>query len=198
MPKAVSYAQWSLEPYTIGLKLRSLRTQKGLTLSRLAAETGLSTALLSKLETDRMIPTLPTLATISRVYGVGMAHFFAEPAQHTLSITRKGHLQGGGRGQESVRVIPLNTAAEKPRLIAQMIEFPAGGTTVAVDSFRETCGLVYVLDGRLELKAGSLHEILETGDCVYIESEMALAWSAEGKLSCRVLAVLPGAARTEA
>jgi hypothetical protein len=48
------------------------------------------------------------------------------------------------------------------------------------------------------LKAGSLHEILETGDCVYIESEMALAWSAEGKLSCRVLAVLPGAARTEA
>ena len=61
MSKTVSYAQWSLEPYCIGMKLRSLRTQKRLTLSRLAAETGLSTALLSKLETDRMIPTLPTL-----------------------------------------------------------------------------------------------------------------------------------------
>ena len=58
MTKTVSYAQWSLEPYCIGQKLRSLRTQKRLTLSRLAAETGLSTALLSKLETDRMIPTL--------------------------------------------------------------------------------------------------------------------------------------------
>ena len=67
MPKQVSYAQWSLEPYCIGLKLRSLRTQKRLTLSRLAAETGLSTALLSKLETDRMIPTLPTLATIKNL-----------------------------------------------------------------------------------------------------------------------------------
>jgi transcriptional regulator with XRE-family HTH domain len=52
MSKTVSYAQWSLEPYCIGLKLRSLRTGKRLTLSRLAAETGLSTALLSKLETD--------------------------------------------------------------------------------------------------------------------------------------------------
>jgi hypothetical protein len=48
MSKTVSYAQWSLEPYCIGLKLRSLRTQKRLTLSRLAAETGLSTALLVK------------------------------------------------------------------------------------------------------------------------------------------------------
>ena len=73
MPKAVSLAQWSLEPYCIGLKLRTLRTQKRMTLSRLAAETGLSTALLSKLETDRMIPTLPTLGTISRVYGVGLS-----------------------------------------------------------------------------------------------------------------------------
>jgi hypothetical protein len=40
MSKTVSYAQWSLEPYSIGMKLRTLRTQKRLTLSRLAAETG--------------------------------------------------------------------------------------------------------------------------------------------------------------
>ena len=119
MSKTASYAQWSLEPYSIGLKLRALRTAKGLTLSRLATETGLSTALLSKLETNRMIPTLPTLATISRVYGVGMGHFFAEPKRHNLSITRKAHLQGSGRAAESVRVTPLN--AEGARQIAQVV-----------------------------------------------------------------------------
>ncbi len=123
MPKPVSYAQWSLEPYCIGLKLRSLRTQKRLTLSRLAAETGLSTALLSKLETDRMIPTLPTLATISRIYGVGMSHFFAEPARHTLSITRKAHFESSGRGPEPFKVTPLNATGENPRLVAKVIEF---------------------------------------------------------------------------
>src|ERR1035438_10463656 len=127
--KTISYAQWSMEPYSIGLKLRALRTQKRLTLARLAAETGLSTALLSKLETDRMIPTLPTLATISRVYGVGMSHFFAEPAQHTLSITRKAHLQGEGRGAEAIKITPLNAVGESPRLVARMIEFPAGGVS---------------------------------------------------------------------
>jgi transcriptional regulator with XRE-family HTH domain len=190
MAKTVSYAQWSLEPYCIGLKLRSLRTRKRLTLSRLAAETGLSTALLSKLETDRMIPTLPTLATICRVYGVGLSHFFSEPARHTLSITRKAHLQASARGPESVKVTPLNDA-DGAHLRAQMIEFPPGGASVSMNVAREANGIVYVLEGKLRLEAGGMHEVLEAGDCACMESEMPLAWSSADKRRCRVLAVLP-------
>ena len=194
MPKAVSYAQWSLEPYCIGLKLRSLRTQKRMTLSRLAAETGLSTALLSKLETDRMIPTLPTLATICRVYGVGLSFFFCEPARHTLSITRKAHFQSSARGPESVKVTPLNPV-EGSTLRAQMIEFPPGGTAIAMNIGSTAKGVVYVLEGKLRLDSGGMHEVLEAGDCACMDSEIPLAWSAADKRRCRVLAVLPGAER---
>ncbi len=197
MTKTVSYAQWSLEPYCIGMKLRALRTQKRLTLSRLAAETKLSTALLSKLETDRMIPTLPTLATISRVYGVGMSYFFSEPAKHTLSITRKAHLQGNSRGLEAAKITPLNVPAEGARLVARMIELSAGGSSPATDLLLETCGLVYVLEGKLQLDAGGMAETLEAGDCAYMESEIPLAWSAAGKHRCRILAVLPAVPRAE-
>ena len=194
MSKTVPHVQWSLEPYCIGLKLRSLRTSKRLTLSRLAAETGLSTALLSKLETDRMIPTLPTLATICRVYGVGLNYLFAEPARHALSITRKAHLQGDRRAPESVKVTPLNADGEGFRLVAQIVEFAPGGSTVAMNAFHETGAVVYVIEGRLQLDAGGLHEVLETGDCACMESEMPLAWTAADKHRCRVLAVLPTAA----
>jgi transcriptional regulator with XRE-family HTH domain len=191
MAKAISYAQWALEPYCIGLKLRTLRTQKRLTLSRLAAETGLSTALLSKLETDRMIPTLPTLATISRVYGVGMSYFFSEPTRHKLSITRKAHFQGAGRSTDAIKITPLNAIGEQAGLVAQMIEFPPG-PAIAAECLREVSGVVYVLEGKLQLDAGGMQEILESGDCACIESEMSLAWSAADKHRCRVLAVLPG------
>ena len=74
----------SLATYSIAPKLRALRMQKGLTLARLATQTGLSTALLSKLETDRMVPTLPTLASICRVYGVGLGFLFADAKKHSL------------------------------------------------------------------------------------------------------------------
>ena len=190
MPKTASYALWALEPYSIGLKLRSLRTKKHLTLSRLSAETGLSTALLSKLETDRMIPTLPTLATIARVYGVGMSCFFSEPLHHSLSITRKAHLEGDARGPEHIKITPLNASAEKPRLVAQLIEFAAGAATCSADCFRESSGVIYVLEGRLQLEAGGMEEVLETGDCACVESDMTLAWTAAGKGRCRILAVL--------
>jgi transcriptional regulator with XRE-family HTH domain len=207
MGKPVSYAQWSLEPYCLGMKLRALRTQKRLTLARLAEETGLSTALLSKLETDRMVPTLPTLATISRVYGVGMSYFFNEPSRHTLSITRKAHLNGQERGMDQARITPLNAVGEGtllaasasgtgrsgPKIQAQMIEFPAGGAASASDCFHVTSGLMYVLEGKLQLNSGGLQEMLEAGDCAYVESDMAMAWSAAGKHRCRVLAVIPGA-----
>jgi transcriptional regulator with XRE-family HTH domain len=192
MAKAVSYALWALAPYSIGLKLRSLRTKKHLTLSRLAAETGLSTALLSKLETDRMIPTLPTLATITRVYGVGMSYFFSEPSRHSLSITRKAHLECDGRGPEPFKITPLNAPVENPHLVAEMIEFPPSGASSSAECFRESCGVIYVLEGRLQLDAGGMEEILETGDCACVESDMTLAWSAAGKDRCRILTVLPG------
>lgn len=191
MANTVSYAQWSLEPYCIGLKLRSLRTGKRLTLSRLAAETGLSTALLSKLETDRMIPTLPTLATIARVYGVSMSYFFSEPSRHSFSITRKAHFEGDGRVAESVKVTPLNAEGKGFRFLAQLVEFPPGGAHAKVNAFQETGAVVYVLEGRLRLDASGMRETLETGDCACMESEMPIAWSAADKRRCRVLAVTP-------
>lgn len=187
--KTVSFAQKSLEPYSIGVKLRLLRTQKKLTLSRLSAETKLSTALLSKLETDRMIPTLPTLSAISRVYGVGLSYFFSEPVLHTLSITRKAHLEGEGRSQEPVKTTPLNVVREGTQLVAQVIEFPAAGGAASINPFHETHAVLYVLEGSLELEAGGVHETMAAGDCACVESQMEMAWSAGGKEPCRVLAV---------
>jgi transcriptional regulator with XRE-family HTH domain len=197
MPKSVTFAQWYLEPYCIGMKLRALRTQKRLTLSRLAAETGLSTALLSKLETDRMVPTLSTLATISRVYGVGMKHFFAEPEQHSLSITRKAHLQGSARGLEAVKITPLHAIAEEDQIVARVLEFAPGGAGSDPGSYGEPAGLMYVLEGRLHLDSGGLNEVLDAGDCVYLKTKMALAMSAAGKHPCRVLSVTPAVLRAD-
>lgn len=192
MANGQSYARWALEPYSIGTKLRTLRTQKHLTLSRLAVETGLSTALLSKLETDRMIPTLPTLANISRVYGIGLSYFFADATKHTLSITRKAHLLGNGRGQEAVKQVLLHSLNTNSRLVAKMIDYPPGATSVMSEVGQSVCSVVYVLEGELQLDSGGMHEVLKAGDCAYVDSDMAIAWSAGGTERCRALVVTPG------
>jgi len=192
MANGPSYARWSLEPYSIGMKLRTLRTQKHLTLSRLAVESCFSTAPPSKLETDPMLPTLPTLSNICRVYGVGLSYFFNEATKHTLAITRKAHLAGNGRGQEAMKFVSLHAVTASDRLIARMVELPASVSGMMSEAGRPVCAVVYVLEGKLQLDAGGMHETLDAGDCVYLDSEMAIAWSASGGERCRVLMVNPG------
>jgi transcriptional regulator with XRE-family HTH domain len=190
MSKSVSYAQWSLEPYCIGMKLRSLRTRKRLTLSRLAAETGLSTALLSKLETERMIPTLPTLATICRIYGVGLGYFFCEPTKHSLSVTRKAHLESSARAADSSGNIPLNVQSENPRMVAEMIELTSTPFTFAEPN-SEICLFLHVLEGVMRMATDGVSQTLEAGDCAYMETRMLTSVSAEGAHRCRVLVIRP-------
>ena len=189
MENGPSSARWSLEPYCIGMKLRTLRTQKHLTLSRLAAETNLSTALLSKLETDRMVPTLSTLANICRVYGVGLSYFFSDASKHMLAITRKAHLVGSGRGQEAAKQIPLHALNADARLVARIVEYPSGASGVLSEPGRSECSVVYVLEGQFHLNSGGVHEVLETGDCAYVDSDMAMSWSAGDSGYCRALVV---------
>lgn len=52
-----------LNAYEVGPKLRTLRLKRKMGLVELGRHTGLSAALLSKIERGRLYPTLPTAAT---------------------------------------------------------------------------------------------------------------------------------------
>jgi transcriptional regulator with XRE-family HTH domain len=189
MAHEASYVRWSLEGYGIGTKLRGLRTRKRLTLSRLAAETGLSTALLSKLETDRMVPTLPTLVTICRVFGVGLSYFFCEPSRHTLSITRRAQWLSKGSRRESIKFTPLHPPAIDAPLTAQVIDLAPDGTAHTPTITGQARSLLYVLEGKLLVECGGTQETFAAGDFAYIDTQMPMTWRATGKEHCHVLAV---------
>src|SRR6202042_518600 len=76
--------------YSIGEKLRSLRLRKSMGLVELGKHTGLSAALLSKLERGKLFPTLPTLLRISMVFGVGLDYFFSdERKRRVVGVVRR-------------------------------------------------------------------------------------------------------------
>src|SRR5271170_2158792 len=77
-----------LEKYAIGDKLRRLRLRKKMGLVELGRHTGLSAAMLSKVERGRLFPTLPTLLRIALVFNVGLEHFFTD-ASHPIAVARK-------------------------------------------------------------------------------------------------------------
>ena len=180
----------ALDQYQIGMKLRRLRIGKQLTLSRLAGETGLSTALLSKLESEQMIPTLRTLSTICRVYGVSLNHFFSDPQRHSLSITRKGHLAAIRGSQETVRQVPLHYVhIGSTRCAASLLEFPPKVLIAASEPGQALSCLVYVIEGRLALKIDREKDFLDAGDCACIDTDMVVVWGSASQMPCQALLV---------
>ena len=88
----------ALDQYHVGDKLERLRLRRKMGLVELRKHTGLSPALLSKLEHGKLYPTLPTLSRIALVFRVGLDHFsgdeknrhtFALPARRTAYAFRK-------------------------------------------------------------------------------------------------------------
>ena len=82
--------QQGLSEYAVGEKIRALRLKKKMGLVELGTHTGLSPALLSKIERGRLFPTLPTLLRIALVFSVGLDFFFSGSRDKPLvAVVRK-------------------------------------------------------------------------------------------------------------
>lgn len=162
-----------LNKYAIGNKLRRLRLRKSMGLLELSKHTGLSPALLSKLERDVMHPTLPTLLRIAMVFSVGLEYFFNPEPRPVLEIVRNKDRLRFPESPDAAEVAYYFESLDFPvtnrALHAYLAEFEA----VEAEHCRlhEHPGIefLYVLSGRLELRtAEDKHELAES-DAVYFD-----------------------------
>lgn len=168
----------------------SFRGKKQLTLSRLAAETRLSTALLSKLETDSMVPTLQTLSKICTVYGVSLGYFFSEPTRHSVAISRKEHFSPTRVSRDGMRRIPLHhDPIGFAHCRASMVEFTEDVLVAASEPGKPLSCVVYVVEGVLHMNVAGVTELLRTGDCACIDTDMTITWGSGSRDQCRILLV---------
>jgi transcriptional regulator with XRE-family HTH domain len=166
-----------LKPYAIGEKLRGLRLKKSMGLVQLGKHTGLSPAMLSKLERDKLFPTLPTLLRIAMVFSVGLDYFFTdERKRHVVAIVRKKDRirfpERPGGSEVSYWFESLDFAANERRLNAFLAEFQP----VAADKQRlhQHAGVefLYMIRGKIDLVIGSDTHPLDTGDAIYFDSSV--------------------------
>ena len=178
-----------LRPYAIGEKLRSLRLRKSMGLVELGRHTGLSAAMLSKLERGKLFPTLPTLLRIAMVFGVGLEHFFTdERKRHVVAIARKGERlrfpASPGGGSVAYNFESLDFKATERKLNAFYAEFEP----MAVEKLRAHqhpgVELLYLMSGKLQLTIGSETYTLEEGDAVYFDSVVRHSYHRVGRDPC--------------
>lgn len=169
-----------LKKYGIGSKLRRLRLRKSMGLIELSKHTGLSPALLSKLERDVMHPTLPTLLRIALVFSVGLDYFFTPEPRPVLEIVRKrDRLQ-----------FPDSPDAAKAAYHFESLDFPVPRRVLnsylaefepiekKESRFHEHPGieLLYVISGTVAVETRDESHELNAGDAIYFDSTVPHAY----------------------
>ncbi|MGB8064260.1 MAG: XRE family transcriptional regulator [Candidatus Sulfotelmatobacter sp.] len=178
-----------LSRYSIGEKLRTLRLRKSMGLVELGKHTGLSAALLSKLERGKLFPTLPTLLRIALVFGVGLEYFFAdERKRRVLALSRR---------EERIRLperpgaqdVPyffqcLDYRATERKLSAYYAEFQDIPAEKLKAHQHAGIEFLFLIKGSLTLKIGSEEFPLEAEDAIYFDSAVQHSYRRRGSRPC--------------
>lgn len=183
-----------LNDYAIGAKIRALRLKKKMGLVELGQHTGLSPALLSKLECGRLFPTLPTLLRIALVFSVGLDYFFAGAREKPLvAVMRKADRVQLPERQDgkhpSYRFESLDYAVTERRFNSYYAEFlPVAHGHVSLHT-HPGVEFIYALKGKLNVHIDGQEHTLESGDSMYFDSSHPHGYRRSGASACAAIVV---------
>ena len=183
-----------LDAYAIGAKLRELRVAKKIGLVELGSHTGLSAAMLSKIERGKLYPTLPTLLRIALVFGVGLDFFFAGARDKPIVgvVRRRERLRFPDKQsakEPAFHFESLDFAAVERRLNAYVAHFnsvPAERLKMHTHAGGE---FIFVLRGTLSVLIGTDEHILDAEDSMYFDPGVPHGYRRKGTPACIAVAV---------
>lgn len=175
----------------LGERVRALRRERGWTLEMLAERSGVSRAMISKLERGEKNPTLVVAAKVAEGLGMNLSQLVSvEEKSKVVVVPRERRMTMrdpetgferqllspslGGRGVEFIRnVVPENsTSGELPPHRRGVEQY------------------VVVERGRLRAVLGGEEYVLEEGDAAYFEADVAHRFDNAGEGECSYYLVI--------
>lgn len=186
--------QDGLGDYGIGAKVRTLRLRKKMGLVELGQHTGLSPAMLSKIERGRLFPTLPTLLRIALVFGVGLEFFFAGARDRPLvAVVRKADRVQLPDRPDSPDVAftfeSLDFPATERRFNGYFATFLQPTSAKPRPHDHVGAELIYVISGSLEVGIAGETHVLGRGDSIYFDSALPHTYRRATAAPCTAIVV---------
>lgn len=177
--------------HPIAARLLALRQQQGLSLAQLAERSGVSKAMISRIERVESSPTAALLGRLAAALGITLAELLAPPERGAPERLHRRAAQPLWRDPEAGyrrrQVAPRDASGvelveiELPR--AAEVRYPPWGS----QPYRQR---LWLLEGRLRVDYGDEGFELDAGDSLDFGVDRALAFKALGRSGCRYLLVL--------
>jgi transcriptional regulator with XRE-family HTH domain len=180
-----------LERYRIGPRIRTLRLKKKMGLVQLGEHTGMSPAMLSKIERGQLFPTLPTLTRIALVFGVELNHFFSRSGPRVAVTRHSERLKlpiPANAPDPSYLFESLNFPLTDRKMEAFVAEFPVGAPETDPHQHGSE-EILYVIAGAIAVTVDGEEHELAAGDSISFDSSMPHWYRRTGHGPCTALVV---------
>lgn len=173
----------------IGAKLKHARRLKGLLLKQLADAVGCTESFLSKVENDKVRPSLQTLHAIVSQLDTSIGELFSPTASERAQIMRKHErpriatFPRKGPGVTIESLVPSSTL----QLLYGSIHVvaPGGSSEGLISHQGEEIG--YLIEGELELQVGDQRYHLQAGDSFFFASILPHGYRNPGTTEARIV-----------
>jgi transcriptional regulator with XRE-family HTH domain len=156
--------------------LRDLRKREGLTIAQLSAKTGISPAVISKLERNQAVAGLGTLFRLARAFGITAAELLALVESRTAQCK---HETERTAGDFRFRLIEFSNST------CFYAEAPQGARRSNPDAHRDEYETCWVLEGVLKVALPYETHVLQAGDCLQFDALFEHTY--EALSGCRII-----------
>lgn len=155
---------------SIADRIKSLRAQSNLTLDQLASASGVSRAMISRIERAEASPTAALLARICAALGLSLSGFFAQDEETTSPLARRQDQptwQDPDTGYIRRAVSPSLDGSDVDII---EVEFPPHSKVIFPPhtASRGMTQYVWLLEGALEMTTGGEVHLMRPGDCLFM------------------------------
>jgi len=150
----------------LGLKIKELRLENGLTREELANRCELTKGFISQIENDLTSPSISTLSYILEVLGTSLGEFFSDSNEEEAFVYTEDDfgLKVDDELRHSMKWIVPN--AQKYEMEPIIIEIEPGGKSV-IDEPHAGEEFGFVLEGEIHLRVGKKKYICKQGNAFY-------------------------------
>ena len=175
----------------LGLRLKEMRTKRGLSQTELAKLVGVTPSTISQVESNLIYPSLPALLKMAEVLSVDVSSFFQDQTELKKRVIFQGseatEVRFSEIPEESITAKLLTPIDFDARAEPYFIEIPANKTLSSHFFIHKGEEIGYVLTGRLQMKLDKAVYNLRPGDTVYLTSEMPSQWKNPGPAVAKLL-----------
>jgi transcriptional regulator with XRE-family HTH domain len=162
----------------IGMKIKQLRTEKGITLKELSMKSDLSIGFLSQLERGLTTIAVDSLEKLAEILEVHLTFFFDYPLKRKNKVLRSYEQELLDVEEGGFITYSLSSNLENKQLLPRLIEILPQKKKEEIISYKhEGEEFVYVLEGILTVCIDNEMYEVYPGDSLHIDSTLTHNWA---------------------